>query len=593
MLHSSLAGWLTLAIGPTQMSGNMLLLGLLALGAILFALQRLRVRHRSRLVVTTLFWREALEESRARTLFERFRHPLTYLLLALIGGLLWLSVARIEGKRDQGLSHVFLLDASATMGVGDRFAKAVSALGAALEDAPRERTEVLLCGDTVQTLLAPGEDRALLAVRLEGAKPAGVPGSVERGLVSAASLQRRDRSDRRRFVVVGDAVVGEAASALLPEGDWVERLEIEVVQVAGNLGITALGLAPAQSGAFDAVDAFIEVRGPKAQSTNVSVLLGSDSISVAERKAVAPGVVEFICRDLRVPSKGTGEKARVLAVSIPAAEGDPLPIDNYAEVLLPELRLIRAFVIPTGYAAVDSALSAVCSSDAAIEVVSSAARADVVVGGTLPQGAAPLPSLSVAPSSIQEHAIEVFEPAAADPDALLLSALGQLGLDRVDGTRLASELGRPLSLGSSAGSATARRVSLWSELFDPQRCSFTESRAFPLIVGRTARWLAAAPEIVPYAASGKPRPRRLVDGAGRSSFPWEAAEGAATLGVSSPLDVTTTVQAGASAPTPQSTRSAGIEGAGAGPWRFATWLFAIVLALLLVEWVLYQRGRIA
>ncbi|MFT7078178.1 MAG: hypothetical protein ACJA0P_004205, partial [Planctomycetota bacterium] len=144
------------------MSVGAMALGLLGLGALLFALQRLRVRHRSQLVVTTLFWREALEESRARTLFERFRHPLTYLLLALIGGLLWLSVARLESDRGEGVQHTFLLDASAGMAVGDRFARAVDALAAELENTPRERTEVLLCGNGVRTVLAPGEDRALL-----------------------------------------------------------------------------------------------------------------------------------------------------------------------------------------------------------------------------------------------------------------------------------------------------------------------------------------------------------------------------------------------------------------------------------------------
>ena len=581
-----------LALGPTQMSGNLAVLGLLALGAILFALQRLRVRHRSRLVVTTLFWREALEEARARTLFERFRHPLTYLLLALISGLLWLSVARIEGRRSEGLSHVFLLDASATMGVGDRFEKATRALAGALEDAPRERTEVLLCGDTVRTLLAPGDDRALLAARLEGARPAGVPASLERALVSAASLERRAGSDRRRFVIVGDADVGEAASSVLTEGDWIERLDVEVAEVTGNLGITALGLAPAQSGSFDALDAFIEVRGPGAESVDVSVLLGPDAQSVQERKVVSPGVISFICRDLRVPPSASGEQGRLLSVSLPGADGDPLPLDNHAQVLLPELRLIRALVAPTGDAVVDAALLAACSADAAIEVVASAARADVVLGGALAATAAPLPSLGVVRSETQEHAIEVSAPAATSPDALLRAALGELGLDRVDGTRLASELGRPLSLGSSTGSARVRSVSLWSELFDPARCSFTESRAFPLIVGRTVRWLAGAPEIVPYSAAGKPRPRRLGAASGRSLFPWQVAESAVDLGASSPLDVTTTVQAGAGAPTPPSDGNAA-AGGGAGPWRLATWLFALVLALLVAEWILYQRGRIA
>lgn len=582
---------LPLALGPTQMSPNLALLGLLGLGALLFALQRLRVRHRSRLVVTTLFWREALEESRARTLFERFRHPLTYLLLALIGGLLWLSVARIEGERSEGLSHVFLLDASATMGVGDRFDRAVDALADALEDAPRERTEVLLCGANVTTLLAPGEDRALLAARLGDAKPAGVPASVERAVVSAASLARRPGSAGRRFVVVGDATVGEAARAVLIDGDWIERLEVDVVEAPGNLGITALGLAPARSGAFDAVDALVEVRGAGAGSAAVSLRLGAASVPVGTARVVSPGVAQYMARDLRVPPKGMGAEARVLRAELFEAAGDPQSFDNFAEVVLPELRLIRVLVTTTGDPAADSALRAACSADSAIELVASAARADVVVGGALPAGTAPIPALGVASSTAQEHAILMVDPGAADPDALLESALGELGLDRVDGTRLASELGRTLSMGSAEDGSSVRRVSLWAELFDPARCSFTESRAFPVVLGRTLRWLAATPEIVPYEAMGKALPKRLVGVASGRSFPWERAKGEAHA--ASLLDVTATTQAGAGG-TPQALDQSAHEAtSGAGPWRFATWLLALVLVLLLVEWVLYQRGRIA
>lgn len=583
------AGAPVLALSPTQMSGNMLLLGLLGLGALLFVLQRLRVRHRSRLVVTTLFWREALDESRARTLFERFRHPLTYLLLALISGLLWLSVARIEGERNEGLSHVFLLDGSATMGVGNRFEKAVDALAEALKEAPPERTEVLLCGETVDVILVPGDDRALLHERLRGAKPAGVPASVERALVSSASVERRAGSDRRRYVVVGDAACGQAATALMPEGDWVERLELGTERAPGNLGITALGLAPANSGNFDALDALIEVRGPRAADTDVSILLGGQPVPEVERRVISAGVLELVCRDLRVLPQGAGVNAGRLTVSLPGAANDPLPLDNYAEVQLPDLRLIRVLVVPTGDVAVDGALRAACAADSAIEIVASAARADVIVGGPSPEQIRSLPSMRVSLSADQEHAITLFEPAVTDADALLQRALGELGLDRVDGARLASELGRPLSLGSTSGSATVRQVSLWSELFNPALCSFTESRAFPLVVGRTARWLAGAPEIVPYVATGKPRPTRLVGSPGGTLFPWEVAPSPASA--SSPLDVASTLGAGGLAqPIPV---DSGVVTEGPGPWRFATWLLAIVLVALLVEWMLYQRGRIA
>ena len=64
------------------------LLGVAALAVGLFALQRLRVRHRPVEVETTLFWQQALEESRARVLTQRFRHPWAYALVLAIALLL-------------------------------------------------------------------------------------------------------------------------------------------------------------------------------------------------------------------------------------------------------------------------------------------------------------------------------------------------------------------------------------------------------------------------------------------------------------------------------------------------------------------------
>ncbi|MGC6487195.1 MAG: BatA domain-containing protein, partial [Planctomycetota bacterium] len=75
------------------------LLGVLGLGAIaglLYALQRLRVRHQEVEVETTMFWRQAIEESRARVLTQRFRHPWTYALLLSICSLLWLAFAGLR-----------------------------------------------------------------------------------------------------------------------------------------------------------------------------------------------------------------------------------------------------------------------------------------------------------------------------------------------------------------------------------------------------------------------------------------------------------------------------------------------------------------
>jgi hypothetical protein len=80
----------------TQLPLPGVLAGIAVLAGVLYALQRLRVRHRAVTVVTTLFWRVAAEEAPARTLRERFRHPWAYLLILVILCLLWLAWAGPE-----------------------------------------------------------------------------------------------------------------------------------------------------------------------------------------------------------------------------------------------------------------------------------------------------------------------------------------------------------------------------------------------------------------------------------------------------------------------------------------------------------------
>ena len=104
----------------TFFSGAVTAAGIAALAGGLFWLQRLRVRHREVPVVTALFWREAVEETRARELRLRFRHPLAYLFILAICAALWLAAAGLRFEAGSDRSVVLLLDASAGMARGTR-----------------------------------------------------------------------------------------------------------------------------------------------------------------------------------------------------------------------------------------------------------------------------------------------------------------------------------------------------------------------------------------------------------------------------------------------------------------------------------------
>ena len=106
-----------LAAVTAGLAAGTILAGLAAIAGVLFLLQRLRVRHRPVLVISTLFWRAAVEEARARVLVERFRHPLVYLFLLAICAFLWLAAAGLDGEDRDGRRHLVLVEGSAAAGV--------------------------------------------------------------------------------------------------------------------------------------------------------------------------------------------------------------------------------------------------------------------------------------------------------------------------------------------------------------------------------------------------------------------------------------------------------------------------------------------
>ena len=72
----------------------------LACAGVLAILHVLRTRPREVRVITTLFWAHAAETARARSLWHRFRHPWTYVLLLAICALLALALGKPEPSEE-------------------------------------------------------------------------------------------------------------------------------------------------------------------------------------------------------------------------------------------------------------------------------------------------------------------------------------------------------------------------------------------------------------------------------------------------------------------------------------------------------------
>lgn len=160
--------------------------GLLALlAASLFVLHLLRVRPRVQVVPTLQFWREAQRETRARTVFGRFRHPLTWAFLLLVLGTLLLAIAEPEtdGARAAAREDLLVVDLSDGL-------TAVDASGRSGLDRAREalgnHLRALGLGDRA-TVLALG-DAPVLVVGAEAPRPE----ALERVATLAASGARCD-----------------------------------------------------------------------------------------------------------------------------------------------------------------------------------------------------------------------------------------------------------------------------------------------------------------------------------------------------------------------------------------------------------------
>ena len=169
-------------------------------------------------------------------------------------------------------------------------------------------------------------------------------------------------------------------------------------------------------------------------------------------------------------------------------------------------------------------------------------------------------------------------------------------LAEVDALSLAQELQRPVGLAVETGGAPA--IVMWDALLEEQN-GFAGSRSFPLFVARGLRWLANTAPLLPSTEAGRPLGEeagawtdaagRRHDAAGASLTIAEA--GVYTDGDSGRLAVSlfdasatgVVVAAGLSADTATS------SAAGVPLW---TWLALLAFVLLLVEGILYQKGRL-
>ena len=541
-----------------------ILLGLGAIAGAVFLLQRLRVRHREVPVVTTLFWKQAVEETRARVFVRRFRHWPAYLLFLAIGALLWLGFAQPRAGGSGAGRLAQLLDGSAGMAWKDRFAQAKQALLDDVASFPPERTQVLFCGGTVRTLLAPGENPLVLTKRLEGLAPEAAPSTLQRTLRSVLA----EAHARTSVVVYGDGPLEANAKQAS-----VERRTFAPDR-AGNRGFAAVGIAEAASGRWDAVDVYLEVRGGGDPTSLVAVTI--DGEAPPEPGGMEGEGARVVWRD--VPARGGLLEARL--------PGDGLALDVTAAVRLPSRTPIRVQLSPK----LDAVLRPVLEQDPGIALVD--ADPDVEIGtsfGIPPPGHHAVLSFHSMPE-VHPHTIQVMQP-TLDAQAELQVLQRVLALAEIDGAALAEALGRPVTVGVEDG--VSRLILVDAALLGAD-AGFVGSRAFPLFLAGAIRHLAGRDTFRPYAAVGEAvpgtdRPFRhaaaAMDPVGVDLVPAVAGDHVAAGDAFTASLLTNELTADASAGVPE-------NASAAGSVDLALLAILLAFALLLVEWTLFRSGRV-
>ncbi|MCB9831820.1 MAG: BatA domain-containing protein [Planctomycetes bacterium] len=539
-------------------------LAVLAIG--FYLLQRLRVRYRPITVETTLFWKEALEEARARVLVKRFRHPWAYALVLAIAAFLWLALAGPELGAGAPRRHLILIDGSRAMVAEGRFEAAVALAEDASRGLPSAARSVVLCADRPRSLLLPGENPLLLRARLGAFVPTESRPRFEELLADYARVAAAPPLD---VILVGDGELDGAIVDRLPAGSSLKRLRPG--GFAPRARLVDLGQAPARSGAVDRVDVLVRLALP--ERTDLTPRGRLDGLDLPAPEVGAEPAL-FVWRDLPA-------RAQVLDVLL-----DDRPLGR---LLLDDRR-------PLPYALdeeLPAALRAALAADPGL--LRDDEHAEVVVRRHGNELGAGLPAFEVDDMAAGGAAFRFRHQDGDDSELILGELVDELGLARLDGAELAARLQRDLGVTVTAGGS--RGLTIWTELLDEER-GFTRSLEFPVFVARGLRWLAGRREAPARVAVAEPI--RLASGpveppapAGPAAdvldddyLPLRGGRHVDARGQAVEASLLEPVTAAALAELVES------DDAGTGGLDLFETLVLLALALLALEWFLVQTSRI-
>lgn len=315
------------------------LLGLLIL-PIIIAFYMLRLRRRDVPIGSTFLWQQLIHDVEANAPWQRLRFSWLLLLQLLIALAVVLAAARPFSQAPSALAAnvVLIVDTSASMNAtdpeGPRIGLARDAARAIIDELPQGgRVTVVAADGTAHVLVSETDERSEAFDAIDGISASQLPGDLTDAFALASALAARDADSS--VVVVTDAggdglpVVGIGAP-------------IRVVRVGSsdaNQALAALSVARRSGGAQ--LEAFVAVSNPSGVEVTRRLELYADDALVDAREMTIPAGRRAEAIVGTVPASARVVEARI-------AGEDALLTDDRAFALVPSDAPIRTLIVSPG-----------------------------------------------------------------------------------------------------------------------------------------------------------------------------------------------------------------------------------------------------
>jgi Ca-activated chloride channel homolog len=322
-----------------------LLFGLLAIPIV--ALYLLRLRRRERRVSSVFLWRQVLHDLEANAPWQKLRPNLLLFLQLLALATLVFSLARPVIFRDSEVQGdlILILDTSASMQAEDvaptRFGAAQQKAMELVDKLPAGQVgSVILMGDTPEALVAQSADREQLRRAISDALPGTGGANLDAALSLAASLVQA--GGQSEAVVLGD---GNVSSVRLPDALPFALRHESIGTAAHNLAVGAFSTRRTETG----LEGLARVSNYGSAAGAASVQLYADGKLYDMREIEVPPGEDSVVRWSALPEAALFEVRLV--------PGDVFPLDDRAWAVGGSGTEARALLLTRGNRFLEKALS--------------------------------------------------------------------------------------------------------------------------------------------------------------------------------------------------------------------------------------------